>query len=63
MADKLMSPTELAAYLNVPLATVYRWNHIGSGPPVLHVGRHVRYRPSAVETWLAAQMPDVVRVG
>jgi excisionase family DNA binding protein len=55
MTDTLLSPTALATYLDVPVSTVYRWNYIGSGPPLLHVGRHVRYRAAEVETWLAAQ--------
>ena len=52
MADTLLSPTALASYLGVPLSTIYRWNYIGSGPPVHHIGRHVRYRPAEVEMWL-----------
>lgn len=52
MPEELMSPQDLAALLKVPLATIYRWNHVGQGPKPLHVGRYVRYRPSDVERWL-----------
>jgi excisionase family DNA binding protein len=48
----LLSPAALAAYLDVPVSTCYAWNYHGTGPKVLHVGRHVRYRRSDVETWL-----------
>lgn len=50
----LSSPQALADYLEVPVATIYRWNHHGTGPTVVRVGRHVRYRRSDVEAWLEA---------
>jgi excisionase family DNA binding protein len=55
MPEALMSPQELADLCGVPLATIYRWNHVGDGPIPLHIGRHVRYRPSDVEKWLEQQ--------
>lgn len=48
----LLSPQDLADYLDVPVATVYRWNTHGKGPTVVKVGRHVRYRRSDVVDWL-----------
>ena len=53
MLEELLSPQDLADICGVPLATVYRWNHYGEGPIPLRVGRHVRYRPSDVDAWLA----------
>jgi len=53
--DALLSPKTLAEYLGVPLATIYNWNYHGSGPRILRLGRHVRYRPTDVEKWLVAQ--------
>lgn len=50
--DKLMSPTELAEFLDVPVATIYQWRTRGEGPRGVRVGRHVRYRPADVERWL-----------
>lgn len=52
---QLYSPAQLAAYLGVPIKTVYRWNHTGTGPKRCTVGRHVRYRPADIETWLDQQ--------
>jgi len=49
---RLLSPEDLAAYLAVPLATVYRWRYRGEGPTGYRVGRHVRYKLEDVEAWL-----------
>ena len=48
----LLTPKELADYLAVPLATVYKWNHVGSGPQAIRVGKHIRYRRADVDRWL-----------
>ena len=55
MPEQLLSLQDLAELLQVPEATIYGWNHRGLGPMPLHVGRHVRYRPSDVEAWLDAK--------
>ncbi|MFB6775568.1 helix-turn-helix transcriptional regulator [Streptomyces sp. NPDC056337] len=54
MKERMYTPETLAAYLGVPVKTVYRWNHTGTGPAYSRLGRHVRYRPAAVEAWLNA---------
>ncbi|MCM2428853.1 MULTISPECIES: helix-turn-helix transcriptional regulator [unclassified Streptomyces] len=51
----LATPEELSAYLGVPLATLYAWNHRRVGPKATKVGRHLRYRWQEVEVWLDAQ--------
>lgn len=43
--EALLSVAELAAFLGVPVATIYRWRHQRRGPIGYRVGRHVRYRP------------------
>lgn len=53
--EPLMTLTDLSEMLGVPVATLYGWRHRGEGPPGYRVGRHVRYRRSAVEEWLAGQ--------
>ncbi|MHB1209201.1 MAG: helix-turn-helix transcriptional regulator [Acidimicrobiales bacterium] len=50
--EHLYTPEQLAEKLGIPLATIYRWNYLGTGPLPLHVGRHVRYRPNDVDSWL-----------
>jgi len=54
-ADELLSIAELAAYLGVPVATIYRWRHQRRGPLGYRIGRHVRYRTSDIERWLETQ--------
>jgi excisionase family DNA binding protein len=51
-AGAFLSPAELAAYLQIPVQTVYRWNYAGEGPKALKIGRHLRYRRDDVERWL-----------
>lgn len=53
--QRLLSPYEVAAYLGVPLATVYRWRSRREGPAGIRVGKHVRYRIHNVERWLDEQ--------
>jgi excisionase family DNA binding protein len=50
-----LSPEDLAHLLHVPLATVYRWNHFGTGPLAIPIGRHVRYRRRDVDSWIERQ--------
>ena len=52
--DRLLTPLELAQLLSVPIATLYRWRYLDSGPRSVRVGRHVRYFASDVEEWLSA---------
>lgn len=53
--DALLSPQQVADYLGVPVATVYRWRYEGTGPRGMKVGKHVRYRRAEVEAWLDAR--------
>ncbi|MDQ2849875.1 MAG: helix-turn-helix domain-containing protein [Actinomycetota bacterium] len=51
--DPILSPDEVSSMLGgVPLGTLKRWRTERTGPVALHIGRHVRYRRSAVENWL-----------
>ena len=50
--ERLLSPEEVAAFLGVPVKTLYQWRYKGGGPRGLRVGRHLRYRPADVERWL-----------
>lgn len=53
-SERLLGPKELAEYVGVPLRTVYQWNHRGTGPKMLVVGKHRRYRRADVDAWLEA---------
>ena len=54
--DRLLTPSELADYLGVPVATLYVWRHRRQGPPGFRAGRHLRYRLRDVEEWIAHQV-------
>lgn len=52
-APEYLTVKQLADILQVPVATVYRWRHLGEGPRGIRVsGRHVRFRRCDVEVFL-----------
>ena len=53
--EPLWTPIDVAAYLGVPVQTLYQWRRKGFGPPARRVGRHLRYEPNAVRVWFDAQ--------
>ncbi len=54
--EPLLSTRDLAAYLGVPVATLYGWRYQDVGPQSFRVGRHLRYRLGDVEEWLQSQV-------
>lgn len=58
--ERLLTLDEVADYLAVPKATIYRWRVDGNGPRGFKVGKHLRFRRSVVENWLEAQSDDGV---
>ncbi|MCM1950615.1 helix-turn-helix domain-containing protein [Streptomyces sp. G2] len=55
LPDRYLTPEDIAAMFSVPIETVYRWRKQRTGPPGFRVGRHVRYDPTAVHTWVQQQ--------
>ena len=55
MADRLWTVHDVSAFLGVPVGTLYQWRYMRVGPPAYRVGRHIRYDPAAVRTWLNTQ--------
>ena len=51
----LGNPPEVAAYLGVPVQTLYQWRTASKGPRGIRVGKHVRYRWGDVDAWLDEQ--------
>ncbi|MFE9384404.1 helix-turn-helix domain-containing protein [Streptomyces sp. NPDC007025] len=47
-----LTPHDVAELLRVPLETVYGWRKKRIGPPAFRVGKHLRYDPAAVRTYL-----------
>lgn len=54
--QQLLTPRQLADYLNVPLSTLYSWRYHDNGPPGLRVGKHLRYRWADVQKWVQDQI-------
>jgi predicted DNA-binding transcriptional regulator AlpA len=55
MANRLWTVRDVSAFLGVPVGTLYQWRYMRVGPPAYRVGRHIRYDPAAVRTWLSTQ--------
>lgn len=51
-SNPLLTVQEVAAFLRVPVATLYGWRHKRVGPPAMKIGRHLRYRVHDVHSWL-----------
>ncbi|GAA3588951.1 helix-turn-helix domain-containing protein [Kribbella ginsengisoli] len=51
--EGLWDVEQVAAYLKVPVATLYQWRTKNYGPPGQRVGRHLRYSPQDVIDWFA----------
>jgi excisionase family DNA binding protein len=47
-----MSVEEVSEYLGIPVATLYRWRHMRTGPKASRVGRYLRYSADDVAAWL-----------
>ena len=53
--ERLWTPEDVSTFLGVPVATLYRWRYIGTGPAAYRAGRHLRYDPAEVRAWLKGQ--------
>ena len=51
--EPVLTTSELAAHLGVPVQTLHDLRHTGRGPRGFRVGRELRYRLSEVQDWLA----------
>jgi excisionase family DNA binding protein len=53
--EPLWDIEDVSKYLRVPVQTLYQWRHRGTGPRAFKVGRHLRYDPAEVRSWLNGQ--------
>ncbi|MEV6813666.1 helix-turn-helix domain-containing protein [Micromonospora sp. NPDC051296] len=53
--ERLWTVQEVSAFLGVPVGTLYQWRYRRTGPRACRVGRHLRYRPADVRSWLEGQ--------
>jgi len=61
--DELLSPQDLASYLDVPVNTLHAWRYRRQGPPAFRVGKHLRYRSIDVERWIEGQLEATAERG
>ncbi|MGW0770265.1 helix-turn-helix domain-containing protein [Streptomyces sp. NPDC002676] len=52
MAATILTPTDVAELLGVPVETLYQWRRKRTGPPAFRVGRHLRYDPVRLRQWV-----------
>ena len=50
--ERLLSTAELAAFLGIPVTTVYDWRTRGCGPAAFKIGKHLRFKTADVLAWL-----------
>ncbi|MFC9611800.1 helix-turn-helix domain-containing protein [Streptomyces sp. NPDC056938] len=56
LPDRYLTPEDLVVMFSLPsVETVYAWRRKRIGPPAFRVGKHLRFDPTAVRTWIADQ--------
>lgn len=53
--DEMLTISEVAEVVRVPVATLRYWRHLGTGPRGFRIGRSVRYWRTEVLRWLEEQ--------
>lgn len=52
LPDRYLTPDDIAEMFDVPKETVYQWRRKRSGPPGFRIGKHIRYDPADVRTYV-----------
>jgi excisionase family DNA binding protein len=63
VADRLLTTDEVQAHLRISRRTLYYWRSMGTAPPAIKVGRHLRWPQAQLQEWqdrLAAEQPGGV---
>lgn len=53
--ERLWTVRDVAAFLRVPVGTIYQWRVRSEGPPAMRLGRHLRFDPAEVVAWARRQ--------
>jgi excisionase family DNA binding protein len=53
--EKLLTTKEVAELLGVPYRTILDWRP-DQRPPAARIGKHLRFRPSDVDSWIENKM-------
>ncbi|MGW2679336.1 helix-turn-helix domain-containing protein [Streptomyces sp. NPDC001436] len=56
LPPRYLTPDDVAELFDVSVETVYQWRKKRTGPPGFRVGKHVRYDPDALHSWISEQM-------
>ena len=59
--EPLMTMTDLAEYLGIPVSTIYDWRTNGHGPVAHRFGKHLKFALSDVRTWMETQREGGLR--
>jgi excisionase family DNA binding protein len=57
--DRMMTVDDLAEYLGLPPATIYKQRSEGTGPPGFRIGKYVRWKRSEVDAWLESKRDPI----
>ncbi|GAA3850095.1 hypothetical protein GCM10023084_00480 [Streptomyces lacrimifluminis] len=52
LPDRYLTPDDIAEIFEVPKETVYQWRKKRLGPPGFRIGKHLRYDPADVRTYV-----------
>ncbi|MGW2784692.1 helix-turn-helix domain-containing protein [Streptomyces populi] len=50
--DRYLTPDDIPEIFGVPLETVYQWRKKRTGPPGFRIGKHLRYDPADVRSYV-----------
>lgn len=57
LPDRYLTPEDLVELFELPsVQTVYQWRRKHIGPRGFRVGRHIRYDPEDVRSWVKSRM-------
>ncbi|MER5664236.1 helix-turn-helix transcriptional regulator [Streptomyces mirabilis] len=57
LPDQYLTPEDLVVMMRLPsVETVYQWRRKGTGPRGFRVGRHLRFDPEDVRSWVESLM-------
>ncbi|MFE0809936.1 helix-turn-helix domain-containing protein [Streptomyces sp. NPDC058848] len=52
LPDRYLTPDDIASMFEVPLETVYQWRKKRTGPPGFRIGKHLRYDPADIRSYV-----------
>lgn len=56
--DSFLTDHEVAALLNISVATIRRWRRTKEGPKYYKIGSLVRYKRADIDEWVRSQGVD-----